>query len=145
MTPSCHAEAVEVGLPSLRRSAVSATLEEVPLRCLIVDDSEDFLASASRLLISQGVDVVGCASGGAEARTLGATLRPDVALVDVQLGEEDGFELTGWLAENVHTTQVILVSTHEESDLLELIAESDAVGFLPKAAISARAIAELLV
>jgi two-component system nitrate/nitrite response regulator NarL len=117
----------------------------VALRCLIIDDHEDFLVSASRLLSSQGLDIVGHASTGAEALRLAETLEPDVALVDVQLGDEDGLELTRRLTADTGKTRVILISTHSKDDLAELIADSPAVGFLPKSALSADAIGELLV
>jgi DNA-binding NarL/FixJ family response regulator len=134
----------EVGLASLRPGALSATLGRVALRCLIVDDNEEFLASASRLLSSQGLEIVGRAGSGTEALRLAATLRPDVALVDVQLGDEDGTEVVRRLTADAGSTRVILISTHSEDDLAELIADSPAVGFLPKAALSAGAIAALL-
>ena len=114
------------------------------LRCLIVDDNEEFLDSASRLLSAQGLEVVGRASSGAEAARLVQTLEPDVALVDVQLGNEDGLELTRRLAAEARDTRIILISTHSENELTELIVDSPAVGFLPKAALGADAIAELL-
>ena len=69
------------------------------MRCLIVDDSEEFLASACRLLGSQGMVVVGCASSGDSALKLVYELEPDVALVDVQLGDEDGIVLSHELVE----------------------------------------------
>ena len=113
------------------------------LRCLIVDDNETFLASATRLLLSQGLDVVGRASNREEAMRLAETLAPDVVLVDVLLGDESGLEVTRQLATRANA-RVILISTHEEEDLADLIAGSSAVGFLPKAALSGGAIAELL-
>jgi DNA-binding NarL/FixJ family response regulator len=128
----------------LRASVISARLDGVPLRCLIVDDSESFLASASRLLAAQGVEVVGCASSGAEALQLAQKLEPDVALVDVQLGREDGLEVTRRLAATAPVTAVILISSHSQDDLAELVRDSSAVGFLPKASLGADAIVELL-
>lgn len=116
----------------------------VPLRCLIVDDSESFLASASRLLAAQGVEVVGCASSGAEALQLAQKLEPDVALVDVQLGREDGLEVTRRLAATAPVTPVILISSHSKYELAELVCASSAAGFLPKASLGADAIVELL-
>jgi DNA-binding NarL/FixJ family response regulator len=113
-------------------------------RCLIVDDNEQFLSSASRLLSAQGLDVVGQVSSGSEALRLAKTLRPDVALVDVQLGEEDGLELVRLLVAAPEPTPVILISTHSKEELAELLDGSPAVGFLPKAALGAEAIAELL-
>jgi two-component system nitrate/nitrite response regulator NarL len=116
----------------------------VALRCLIVDDNEAFLASASRLLSAQGLDIVGQASSGAEALRLAQLLQPDVALVDVQLGGEDGLELTRRLAANAHTTPVILISSHSKDELGELVADSLAVGFVHKSGLGADAIARLL-
>jgi two-component system, NarL family, nitrate/nitrite response regulator NarL len=116
----------------------------VGLRCMVVDDNQEFLDSALRLLSAQGLDVVGCASSGADALRLAQALEPDVALVDVQLGEEDGLELTRRLAATTPRTRIILISTHSENELAELIAASPAVGFLSKAALGANAIAQLL-
>ena len=125
-------------------AAVSGRLCPMALRCLIVDDNEVFLASASRLLCAQGVDVVGRASSGAEALRLARQLQPDVALVDVQLGGEDGLELARRLAANAEATRIILISTHSKDELGDLLADSPAVGFLPKPALGADAIAKLL-
>jgi DNA-binding NarL/FixJ family response regulator len=113
----------------------------VALRCLLVDDNPHFLASASRLLESQGLVIAGSASTSAEAVQLTEELRPDVVLVDVQLGEEDGVELAARLAA---TTAVILISTHSEDELAELIADSPARGFVPKQGLGASAISALL-
>jgi two-component system nitrate/nitrite response regulator NarL len=116
----------------------------VALRCLIVDDNEEFLVSASRLLESQGLEIVGHAASGAEAIRLARTLYPDVTLVDVQLGDEDGLELARRLSAGLLSTRVVLISTHSRDDLADMIADTPAVGFLPKTALSAFAIAELI-
>jgi CheY-like chemotaxis protein len=116
----------------------------VALRCLIVDDNEAFLASASRLLSAQGLEVVGRAFSGAEALRMAEQLRPDVALVDVQLGGEDGLALARQLAGNAHATPVILISSHSMEEVGELVDGSPAVGFLPKPELGADAIAKLL-
>src|SRR5262245_56823547 len=117
----------------------------MPMTCLIVDDSALFLESAADLLGREGVDVVGVASTGAEAIRLVGELRPDVTLVDVELGDEDGFELAEWLSEpSGASAKVILVSTHAEEDLAHLIAASPAVGFVSKTRLSAQAIRDTL-
>jgi DNA-binding NarL/FixJ family response regulator len=115
----------------------------VVLRCLLVDDSEAFLASASRLLAAQGLQIVGNASSGKEALALAQQLQPDVALVDVQLGDEDGLELACRLVATARAPRVILISSHAQDDLTELIADSPAAGFLPKSALNAGAISRL--
>jgi DNA-binding NarL/FixJ family response regulator len=116
----------------------------VALCCLIVADSEEFLASAERLLAVQGLDVVGVAASGAAALRLAGQLRPDVALVDVHLGDEDGLEVAQRIATDAPETRVVLISTHPEDDLAELVAGTPAAGFLAKTALSASAIVELV-
>jgi DNA-binding NarL/FixJ family response regulator len=95
-------------------------------------------------LAAQGVEVVGRASSGAEALRLAQELEPDVALVDVQLGPDDGLELTRRLAATAPVTPVILISSYSKAELSELVGDSPAVGFLPKASLGADAIVELL-
>ena len=115
------------------------------LRCLIVDDSRWFLCAARHLLESQGIAVVGVASNSAEALRRTAELRPDVILVDIDLGGESGLDLARQLHRQPgHGTTVILISTRAEQDYAELIAANPAVGFLSKTAISASAIQDLL-
>jgi DNA-binding NarL/FixJ family response regulator len=120
--------------------------EAMMLRCLIVDDSPHFLEAARTLLERQGVAVVGVASTGAEALERTRELRPDVTLVDIDLGGENGLELARRLHHQAGPAPapVILVSTHAEQDYADLIAASPAVGFLSKTALSAGAIRDLL-
>jgi len=115
------------------------------LSCLIVDDSEQFLASAARLLSAQGVSVVGRASSADEALQLARAMTPDVALVDVELGDEDGIELARRLTLGDSSAIVILISLRDRSELSELMAGSGAAGFLRKDALDAQAVEELIV
>jgi two-component system, NarL family, nitrate/nitrite response regulator NarL len=116
----------------------------VTFRSLIVDDNETFLASARRLLESQGVEIVGTATSGAEALDLAVALSPDLALVDVELGEEDGFALAGELRSRSPATRVVLISTYGRDEMQDLISTSSAVGFLPKSRLSGDAVRALL-
>ncbi len=128
---------------SLHSSAPYAKLE-VSVRCLIVDDSDEFVASAARLLGSQGLDVVGSASSGVRALELAGSLEPDVALVDIELGEEDGIELSHVFAAQAPATRVVLISSYDQADLGDLISRSPAVGFLPKTDLGAAEIRAIL-
>jgi CheY-like chemotaxis protein len=118
----------------------------VVFRCLIVDDSPRFLDAARGLLERQGITVVGVAANGAEALRRAEELRPDVTLVDIDLGGESGFELARRLDGDggPALSRVILVSTHAEEDYADLIAASPAVGFLDKADLSASTIRDLV-
>jgi two-component system, NarL family, nitrate/nitrite response regulator NarL len=116
------------------------------LRVLIVDDSHAFLKAAQSLLERERVDVVECALTSPEAMRLARRLRPDVVLVDVMLGGESGLELARRLVdqEGPGGPAVILVSTHDEEDLAELLADSPAAGFLAKSDLCAEAIRQIL-
>jgi DNA-binding NarL/FixJ family response regulator len=117
----------------------------VGLRCLIVDDNFGFLEAARDLLGRQGINVVGVASSGREARERLGQLQPDVMLVDVDLGDESGFDIARQLADSArHAPPVVLISTYSEPDLADLIAASPALGFLSKAQLSGEAIRGLL-
>ena len=114
------------------------------MRSLIVDDNDTFLASARRLLESQGMEIVGAATSGAEALDLAIALSPDLALVDVELGEEDGFALAGELHSRSPATRVVLISTYDRDEMQDLISASSAVGFLSKSRLSGDAVRALL-
>jgi CheY-like chemotaxis protein len=112
---------------------------------LIVDDNERFLAAAGNLLTREGVAVVGVAATGNEALELAEALQPDVTLVDIDLNGESGFDVAKQLAAlGVGDQHVILISSHSGRDFADLIDSSPALGFVPKAELSASAI-ELLV
>ena len=116
------------------------------VRCLIVDDSPNFLDAARSLLEREGVTVVAEASSGAEAFRLVDELRPDVTLVDINLGGESGFELAERLHRDAHAAliPVILISTYAEQDIAEMIAASAAAGYVYKSSLSPDAIRDLL-
>jgi DNA-binding NarL/FixJ family response regulator len=116
------------------------------IRVVIVDDNPEFLDSARRLLEHQGAHVVGVASTNADAFRSVQELRPDVTLVDVNIGEESGFDLAEALYEidSAATTPVILISTHAERDLTDMLETSPAIAFLAKSALSASAITAVL-
>jgi DNA-binding NarL/FixJ family response regulator len=118
----------------------------VALRVLIVDDNGAFLAAARVLLEREGLSVVGVASNGAEALRLTEELSPDVLLVDITLGRESGIDLTRRLIEEGRSqgSPVILISTHSEADFADLIAASQATGFVPKSELSAEAIRRIV-
>jgi DNA-binding response OmpR family regulator len=116
------------------------------LRCLIVDDSSRFGEEARDLLEHEGISVVGIAASGDDAVRLAEALRPDLALVDISLGAESGFDVARRLRASSSGDQpaVIFVSTHDEREFSGRIAASPALGFIPKTELSADRIRRLL-
>jgi CheY-like chemotaxis protein len=132
--------------PASRNAAAPYTgqSEPMPLRCLLVDDNDAFLETASLLLEREGLTIVGVASSIAEALRQDRALRPDLILVDIGLGSESGFTLARLLARDDQDADVILISTGAEADYADLIAESPAAGFLAKSELSVRRISRIL-
>jgi DNA-binding NarL/FixJ family response regulator len=116
------------------------------VRCLIVDDNREFLQAARDLLEREGISVVGLAATGAQARDTCRELKPDVALVDIDLAGDNGFDVAHQLAgaEGPGLPRVILISIYSEDDFAEMIADSPAVAFLSKAGLSGAAIRNIL-
>lgn len=111
---------------------------------LIVDDHAGFRASARRVLEAGGYSVIAEAADGSSGVTAAAESRPDLALVDVQLPDFDGFEVTRRLRESRDAPEIVLISSHELADLGSLVETSGACGFVSKADLSAAALEELL-
>jgi DNA-binding NarL/FixJ family response regulator len=116
------------------------------IRCLIVDDNSSFRQEMGGLLNEQGLEVVGGAASAAEALQQIAQLRPDVALIDIDLGRDSGLTLATRLRQTPGSPvpTVILISTHDEGAFAELIERSSALGFLPKTELSGAAIRRML-
>jgi len=112
------------------------------MRCLLVDDNTTFLETARSLLARDGITVTGTASSSAEAVRQATALRPDVAVVDIGLGAENGFDLARELVSRGIT--VIMTSTSAEADYADLIADSPVAGFLAKTELSAAGIRRIL-
>ena len=110
---------------------------------LIVDDHEDFRASARALLELQGFDVIGDVVDGESALEAAARLRPDVVLLDVQLPGIDGFEVAERLAAAEDPPQVVLISSRNRS-AYERLPDAPVAGFLGKHELSGAALASLL-
>ena len=106
------------------------------LRCVIVDDNPGFLDAATIFLGHHGIAVVGVASTIAEALGCIGQLRPDVTVVDINLGDESGLDLAELLASAPVAPPVILTSTHSEQEFADMIDASPAIGFIPKGKLS---------
>jgi DNA-binding NarL/FixJ family response regulator len=115
------------------------------LTCLIVDDSPEFLEAARQLLADDGLAVVGVASTSAQAVGEALALAPDVALVDIELGTESGFDVARRLGGLPHRAPlVVLISAESGTELSELVDASGALGFVSKTDLSGDAIRKLV-
>jgi len=124
---------------------MTAPAPVAPITCLIVDDSSPFFEAARQLLANDGVAVVGFAATSDQAVDEALALRPDVALVDVDLGPERGLDVAQRLAGLPDGgPPVVLISAESGSELAELVDASGALGFVSKTDLSGDAIRKLL-
>ena len=110
---------------------------------LIVDDHAPFRRAVGELLVAAGYEVVGDATDGRTGVTEALRLEPAVVLLDVQLPDIDGFEVARQLAAAGHAGAMILVSGRSGA-YRRRVAESPALGFIPKDELTADALAGLL-
>src|SRR5262245_21755106 len=113
-------------------------------RVLVVDDHPSFRRCARTFLTAEGFEVAGEAGDGASAVALASELEPDLVVLDVQLPDVDGFEVTSRLLVRDPGLAIVLVSSRSASEYGPLIARSGARGFLAKDELSAAAIEALL-
>lgn len=111
---------------------------------LIVDDNSGFRAWARVLLETAGYTVAGEAADGASAIAAVLASSPEVMLLDVQLPDTDGFEVARRLCAERSDVAIVLTSTRDALDYGARLGNCGAVGFLPKEALSAEALAAVL-
>ena len=116
----------------------------MPRRVLIIDDNPEFRSAACQLLERHGFVVVAEAGSGISGIAKAIEHRPDLVLLDVQLQDIDGFEVAERLSRLDIPVEVVLTSSLDGTDFGALVASSSALGFIPKAELSARAIEALL-
>jgi DNA-binding NarL/FixJ family response regulator len=113
-------------------------------RVLVVDDHPSFRRCARTLLAEEGFEVVGEAEDGAAALALAAELSPELVLLDVQLPDLDGFEVSSRLLARDQELAIVLVSSRDRAEYGPLIEASGARGFVTKADLSGAALESLL-
>jgi DNA-binding NarL/FixJ family response regulator len=111
------------------------------VRVLVVDDQPPFRRAAVALVGAlQGFEVVGVAESGEESVAEVARLRPDLALMDVNLPGMSGLEATRRIRELHPSTVVALVSTYDRSEFGDEVEDCGASAFIPKSAFSEEAV-----
>jgi DNA-binding NarL/FixJ family response regulator len=100
---------------------------------LIVDDDSAFRELAERLLRAEGLDVVGQAGSVNDAIAAADALRPDAALVDVDLPDGTGIALAEALTALPWRPRVLLTSADTDAATADDVRRSGACGFVPKA------------
>ncbi|NVO00866.1 MAG: response regulator transcription factor [Geobacteraceae bacterium] len=107
----------------------------MPIKILVIDDSPLVLAMASDALIAAGFDVF-TATNGIEANSFifSTNNRPDLIILDIMMPLLDGNKKAKILKEKDFSKDIpiLFISSKEESELIQMVAESGADGYIRK-------------
>lgn len=104
-----------------------------PLTFAIADDHVLFRKGLVSLLKGfKGVEVLYEADNGRQLIDGMATRQPDLAIVDVEMPEMDGVETTRQLRAHYPGVKILIISMHDDEDLILNLLEEGAHGYLLK-------------
>ncbi len=103
------------------------------VRVVVGDDHPLFRDGLVRALSGSGeVDVVAEAEDGASALAAIKEHSPDVALLDYRMPGMDGAEVAAAVRRDELSTRVLLVSAHDDAEIVYHALQQGAAGYLPK-------------
>lgn len=103
------------------------------IRILITDDHNVVRSGLGAFLqVFDDFELVGEASNGKEAVDVCAATQPDVVLMDLVMPEMDGAQATRIIRERFPDTQVIVLTSFKEDNLIEDALKAGAIGYLLK-------------
>jgi DNA-binding NarL/FixJ family response regulator len=104
------------------------------MRVMVVDDHPMWRDAVARDLTEAGYEVVAAVDDGAQALRVAAAVRPDVVVLDLQLPDMSGVEVTrGLQAADPGVRVLVLSASGEQQDVLDAV-KAGAVGYLLKSA-----------
>ena len=101
---------------------------------IIIVDDQNFTRQAIKSILEQESDfeVVGLAENGIKALEKIAEISPHVAVVDLEMPEMDGFELTQKIYQQFPRTKVVILSSSEDNESINSALKAGAKGYLLK-------------
>jgi PAS domain S-box-containing protein len=114
------------------------------MRVLIADDHEVVRKGVRSLLrTQQNIDVCGEAVDGRDAVEKTRLLHPDLVLMDISMPNLNGFEATREILSAIPQTQVVILSEHETTQMVQQALYAGAHGYVVKSSISKNLFAAL--
>jgi len=119
---------------SLESSSLMDISNQGPIRILIVDDHAVLRKAVRGLLESRSeFEVCGEAEDGPQAIELAGELKPDVVILDIVMPKMNGFEVARKMRGVSPHSQIVILSSHKDNQLLEEARNVGAVCYVPKA------------
>ena len=108
-------------------------MKKNPITIVLVDDHK-IVRDGIKALLSEDSEIIitGEAASGDECIELVKKLMPDVILMDINLPDTTGIELTKKLIEMYSECSIIILSMHMGSEFITNSIEAGAKGYLPK-------------
>ncbi|MFO7602344.1 MAG: EAL domain-containing protein [Gammaproteobacteria bacterium] len=114
-------------------SAAQRTTAGQPSTVLMVDDSAEFIATATRLLAQHAdIELVGTARSATEAFQKIETLHPDLVLMDIVMPDMNGIEATRHIKRRDHAPRVVMLTLHDNTEYRYYAQLAGADGFIAK-------------
>jgi NarL family two-component system response regulator LiaR len=103
------------------------------IRVVLVDDHKVVRSGLSAFLqVFDDLELVGEAENGVQALKLCTVLKPDVILMDLVMPEMDGAAATRAIKQACPDTQIIILTSFKEDNLVEEALKAGAIGYLLK-------------
>jgi len=105
------------------------------LRVLLVDDHAVLLSGLKLLLgNTKDLEVIGEAKNGSDAAEASKFLKPDVIVLDINLGDTNGLELVPQIKSLSPKTNILVLTMYGEEEYLQKALELGAKGYVLKKA-----------
>lgn len=112
---------------------MSKDIVTTPIRVITVDDHEILRGGIKFLLFAfDDIELVGEARNGDEAVRLCEQLHPDVVLMDLMMVGMNGAEATKAIRKKYPKTQVLILTSFFDNDLVQQAIQAGAIGYLLK-------------
>jgi len=105
------------------------------IRVLLADDHAVVRAGIRNFLErAEDIEIVAEADDGAQAIEMIQAQTPDVAVLDIQMPEMSGIDVTRWVRANARSTGVLILTAYDEDPYILAVLQAGANGYVLKTA-----------
>ncbi|MDT8069082.1 MAG: response regulator transcription factor [Terriglobia bacterium] len=101
------------------------------LRLALADDNPEILEMVSDLLGDE-FSIVGLFADGKSVLQHNETVKPDVIILDVSLGDSNGFDVARMLREGGSTAQILFLTVYEDEEFVKASFEAGGTAYVIK-------------